>query len=132
MKKFVILAVILVAASWMIWDAVKQPGVQDLKGNFKELVFVRNEQNTGPVVRLYAVSVNDTLWQQMEQYGRLMPHTKYGLTRVYFFKAGTPAPQKLSLEGDNLPEEYKNTCIGRYEKDAMGQITLTRYPFGTK
>ena len=132
MKKYVIIFVILLAAAWMIWDAVKQPGVQDLKGDFKELVFVRNEQNTGPVVRIYAVSVNDTLWQEMEKYGRLMPHTKYGLTRVYFFKANSPAPQQISLEGDNIPHEFKAGCIGRYEKNAMGQITLSKYPFGGK
>ncbi|HEY0900163.1 MAG TPA: hypothetical protein VGD90_12580 [Sphingobacteriaceae bacterium] len=129
MKKYAIFSVILLAAAWMIWDAVKQPGVQDLKGDFKELVFVRNEQNTGPVVRIYAVSVNDTLWQEMEKYGRYMPHTKYGVTKVYFFKAGSPAPQQVSLEGDNIPEEFKPGCIGRYEKNAMGQIVLSKYPF---
>lgn len=130
MKKYVIIGIVALALIWMVWDAVRQPGVNDLEGDFKELSFVRNEQNTGPVVRIYAVSVKDTLWREMEQYGNLMPHTKYGVTRVYFFRNDAPLPDKLSLEGDHIESEFKRYCIGRYEKNAMSQAYLTRQPFG--
>lgn len=129
MKKYLIIVLVVVALIWMVWDAIKQPGVQDLKGDFKELAFTRNEQNTGPVVRIYAVSVKDTLWNEMEQYGNYMPHTKYGVTRVYFFINGKPAPEHLSLEGENIEDNFKPYCIARYEKNAMSQTYLSRYPF---
>lgn len=130
MKKYLLIAV-LVIAGWMIWDSVKQPGISDLKGDFRELVFLRNEQNTGPVMRIYAASVTDTLWTEMENYGRLMPHTKYGVTRVFFFRASGPLPARLSLEGGHVPEAYRRNCLARYEKDAMGQISLLKFPFGS-
>ncbi|HEY0897084.1 MAG TPA: hypothetical protein VGE15_11080 [Sphingobacteriaceae bacterium] len=132
MKKYLIISVLAVAALLMIWDSVKQPGTEDLKGDFKELAFIRNEQNTGPVVRIYAASVTDTLWTEMESYGRLMPHTKYGVTRVYFFRAGQPVPDRLTLEGSQVPERFQANCLAAYEKNAMGQVHLTRLPFGNK
>ncbi len=129
MKKYLIGSVLAIAALLMIWDSVKQPGTEDLKGNFEELAFVRNEQNTGPVVRVYAASVSDTLWSEMEKYGRLMPHTKYGVTRVYFFRAGRHVPHRLSLEGSQVPEPFHPNCLAVFEKNAMGQVSLTRFPF---
>jgi hypothetical protein len=129
MKKYLIISVLVVAAVWMTWDALKQPGIKDLKGDFRELVFTRNEQNTGPIIRLYAASVQDTLWTEMENYGRLMPHTKYGITRVFFFRPGTPAPDRLELEGDHVPDQFRPYCLAMYEKNSMGQISFRKYPF---
>lgn len=127
--KYIILALFLVVLFWMVADAFMQPGIKDLKGGFKELAFIRNEQNTGPVVRIYAVSVKDTLWSEMKQYGDYMPHTKYGNTQVYFFLANTPAPTALSLEDENITPQYQSYCIARYEKSAMGETTFSKYPF---
>lgn len=128
-KKSYLLIIAAIALLWMLKDSFTQPGETDLKGNFKELTFARNEQNTGPVFRVYSVNVDDTLWNEMEDYGNLKPHTKYGNTRVYYFIKGTPTPDKLSTEGDNIQEQYKRYCIARYEKNAMGQTFLSRYPF---
>lgn len=127
--KYIILTLFLVVLLWMVADALMQPGVKDLKGDFKELAFVRNQQNTGPVIRIYAVSVKDTLWNAMEKYGHYMPHNKYGNTKVYFFLHNTPAPTQLFLENENIGSQYKSYCIGRYEKNAMGQTNFSRYPF---
>jgi len=128
-KKILIVIAIILLFGWMLKDSFTQPGIKDLKGNFTELTFVRNEQNTGPVIRIYAVSLKDSLWQEMEQYGNYMPHNKYGTTKVYFFIEGKPAPVSLSLDGDNIEESFKKYCIARYEKGAMGQNSLVKYPF---
>ncbi|WP_256011581.1 hypothetical protein [Desertivirga xinjiangensis] len=129
-RKYFILVPVIVGLLWMIKDSFTQPGTSDLKGNFEELDFKRNEQNTGPVIRIYAVSVADTLWNEMEQYGKLMPHTKYGTTRVFFFKRGNfPKGVDISLDGDNINNDLKRSCLARYEKNAMGQTFLSKYPF---
>lgn len=129
--KYLFFGIILAGIGWMVSDAFLQPGVDDLKGDLKELAFVRNEQNTGPIVRIYAVSVKDTLWSSMNSYGNYMPHTKYGITRVFYFLDDTPLPgiEDLDISGDNLSDKYKSYCIARYEKNMMGNVLLTRYPF---
>lgn len=127
-KNYIILGVLILVVA-MIWNAVSEPGIKDLKGSFKEVAFVRNEQNSGPVVRVYAVTVEGEVWKEMEQYGNYMPHTKYGTTRIYFFKAGKPYPSTLSLGDSNIPAEMEENCIAIYEKDGMSQVTFRRHPF---
>jgi hypothetical protein len=102
---------------------------KDLRGQFKELAFYRNEQNTGPVIRIYAVSVSDTLWKEMEIYGSTMPHNKYGNTKVYYFLNKNEMPRSLSAIDGSFEKEYQENCIAKYEKGAMGQIVLVKFPF---
>jgi hypothetical protein len=128
-KKTYILFAALIAVAVMIWNVIHEPGISDLKGNFKEVAFVRNEQNTGPVIRIYAVTLNGEHWKEMEQYGNYMPHTKYGSTIVYFFSDKGPFPSQLTLGDSNLEESYKKDCLALYKKDGMSQVSLTRYPY---
>ena len=114
---------------WFIADAMNQPGVQDLKGGFREVAFYRNENNTGPIIRIYAVTVADTSWQEMEQYGNFMPHTKYGNTTVYFFRQGSPAPNQLRPGQENFNPELNPHCLAKYQKDVMGNVSFKRFPF---
>ncbi|TXK51569.1 hypothetical protein FVR03_03295 [Pontibacter qinzhouensis] len=126
---------ILIAAAliiWFIFDSFSQPGPQDLEGDFKEIAMYRNENNTGPIVRVYAITVTDTLWQEMQQYGDFMPHTKYGNTKVYFFRQGSPVPQQVTPGEENIAAAYQEHCLARYEKDAMGQVSFVRQPFQPK
>lgn len=117
----------LVAA--MLWNALSEPGIKDLKGNFKEVAFIRNEQNSGPVIRIYAVSLDAENWKEMEQYGNYMPHTKYGTTRVLFYLNKQPYPVHLKYGDVNVEDPFKENCIALYEKDGMSQVSLTRYPY---
>ena len=124
---FSIVVGILILA--IIYDTFSQPGVQDLQGGYKEIAFYRNENNTGPIERVYAVSVKDTLWDEMKKYGQFMPHTEYGNTKVYFFTEGKPAPTTLLPGKDNIPAALQVFCLAKYEKDAMGQISFIKFPF---
>ena len=128
-RKYLIGLVVTLLVIWFIADAVNEPGVQDLKGNFDEVAFYRNENNTGPIIRIYAVTLTDTLWQEMEQYGNFMPHTKYGNTKVYFFRKGRPIPEKVYPGEENFPAELQKYCLARYEKDAMGNVSFRKNPF---
>ena len=116
----------------IMWNSFTQPGVQDLEGDFKRVAFYRNENNTGPVERVYAVTVADTLWGEMEKYGAYMPHNKYGNTRVDFFLEGTPVPSTLSPGPENLEKEFQEYVLARYEKDAMGRVSFIKSPGNIK
>lgn len=113
----------------VFWATLSQPGTSDLGGSMKEVALYRNENNTGPITRIYAVSTTDTLWQDMKTYGDLMPYTKYGTTRVYFFAADGPTPAELVPGEQNFDERFQENCLARYDKNTMGQINFTPFPF---
>jgi len=127
--KYILIIVFVLMIGWFLKDSLSQPGVQDLTGGFEELALYRNENNTGPVKRIYAVTVADTLWDQMQQYGDFMPHTKYGTTTVYFFRKGQPAPEKVYPGEANFDAQFQGNVLAVYEKDAMGQVSLVKWPF---
>jgi hypothetical protein len=113
----------------IFWTSFSQDTVDDLPGDFKEMVFFRNENNTGPIIRKYAVSLTDTLWQEMEQYGQMMPYTKYGTTTVFYFLQGSDVPKNLNPSPPSLDVQYQSSCVGKFERNATGVSSFTRYPF---
>lgn len=124
-KTFLGIGIVLLVG-WMLKDTFTQSGIKDLKGGFIEVSKYRNENNTGPVQRIYAVTVKDTTLAQLKQYGDLMPHTKYGNTKVYYFMEGTEAPTKL-IPGDvNFDAKFNANWFVLYEKSAMGNAGIIR------
>jgi hypothetical protein len=114
---------------WFIADTFSQPSPQDLPGDFQEVAMVRNENNTGPVVRIYAVTVGDTSrWQEIQQYGALMPYTKYGSTKVFFFAKSGSSPTRLQLKPPHFTSELNRYCLASYEKDVMSKVTFLKHP----
>ncbi|MBC5993141.1 hypothetical protein [Pontibacter cellulosilyticus] len=127
--KYILILVSALLVAWFIYDTLSIPGVDDLEGDFSEVAMYRNENNTGPITRIYAVTVNDTLWQEMQDYGDFMPHTKYGNTKVYFFLEGNPAPDNIYPGSTNFEARYNDYALAKYEKDAMGQVSFVKQPF---
>ena len=113
---------------YIVYDSASQPTVADLQGGFREVAMYRNANNTGPIVRVYAVSVEDTLSRDMRQYGDLMPYTKYGTTTVYFFNAAKPFPNNLAAIEPHFDPKFASSCIAVYRKDANGQVSLGSLP----
>ncbi|MHA6249735.1 hypothetical protein ACXYMU_17460 [Pontibacter sp. CAU 1760] len=130
--KHLLIALTAALVIWFIYDTLSIPNTSDLPGNFREVAMYRNENNTGPITRIYAVSVDDTLWNDMEQYGNMMPHTKYGNTKVYFFIKGSPMPARVQPGEEQVPPSYQQHVAALYEKDAMGQATFRQYPFAQR
>ena len=126
--KYLLLLIAAALVVWFTWDAFNQPGVQDLKGGFEEVAFYRNENNTGPITRVFAVTVADTLWREMRQYGDLMPYTKYGTTKVYFFRQGQPVPKVVQPGEVNFGSEFNKYCLAKYDKGVMSDVSFKRYP----
>ncbi|OUJ72198.1 hypothetical protein [Hymenobacter crusticola] len=129
-KKYLFGLALAALLVWFIVDAVSQPSPQDLPGDFEEVGMFRNENNTGPIVRIYSVTVGDTTrWQEMEQYGNLMPYTKYGTTKVYFFAKGQQAPTTLQATPPHFAPTFNRHCLASYEKDVMSKVTFRKHPF---
>ena len=130
-KKINIFLGILVFALvvWMLKGTFFQPGAGDLKAGFKEVAHYRNENNTGPVQYVFAVTVKDTIWSEMETYGNYKPHHKGGNTKVYFFIEGTKVPTELDAGGVNFDPKFNNSCVGLYEKSATGYTSISKRPF---
>ena len=82
-KVFVIGVLVLLAI--MLFSIFSQSDLDDFETEFIEIATVRNENNTGPVQRVYIVTVDRVNQEEMQRYGQLMPHSKLGNTKVYFF-----------------------------------------------
>lgn len=120
---------VLVIVGWMIKGTFTQPGIDGLKSDFKEVAHYRNENNTGPIQYVFSVTVKDTVWSELETFGNFKPHHKGGNTKVYFFKEGTPVPDQLFPGKVNFDPQYNKSCIALYEKTAMGNTSVVKYPF---
>ena len=126
--KYLAIGAIVLLMGWFIFDSLSQPGVGDLPGNFQEVALYRNENNTGPIVRVYAVTVADTLWREMRQYGDFMPYNKYGNTKVYFFRQGQPVPKQVRPGEEGFDAQFNKYCLAKYEKEVMGNVSFKQYP----
>ncbi|WP_194972485.1 hypothetical protein [Aquiflexum lacus] len=126
---YAIIIIISLIIFWIISDTFTQPGVSDLEGEYIEMAKYRNENNTGPVIRLYAVYSKDTLWNEMKEYGDFMPHTKYGNTKVFFFMDKSATPDKLRSTEPYFDSSFQDNCVAQYEKTAMGEVRFKKYPF---
>ena len=119
--KYIFFLVIAVIVVYITVNSFSQPGVSDLNTEFREVAFFRNENNTGPVIRIYAVTVSDTLWNELEQYAGFMPHNKYGNTKVYFFSKNQPHPTSVRPGEANFDQEFEQYILATYEKDGLGR-----------
>lgn len=120
---------VLFLIAWMLKGTFFQPGIDDLKGDFKEVTHYRNENNTGPVQYVFIVTIKDAAAAELEKYGNFKPHHKGGNTKVYFFLEGTPTPGKAYAGKVNFDPPFNKSCIALYEKSAMGNTSVVRNPF---
>jgi hypothetical protein len=118
---------VFIVVAIIIGSSLTESGPNDLDVQFEEIDFVRNENNTGPVIRRYLVAVSDTIWADLQSYGDLMPYSKLGETEVYYFLEGTAMPQSINLQGPPFDQAFESSLIGRYTKNNMGQSTLKKY-----
>ena len=125
-KIFLIFAVVILIAI-MIYNSLSQPGISDLKSEFKEITSTRNEQNDGPILRAYVVTIDSLNLADMTAYGNFMPHNKYGNTKVYFFYPNKPFPKKINLIDPVFDQTFEKYCLAIYEKNGMGQIVVREF-----
>ena len=113
---FIAIPLILILG-YFIYDVYSQPSIEDLPGGFEEVAFVRNENNKGGIIRIYAVTVKDQLNAQYDKCADLFPVNDYGsVTKIYFFDKSKPYPTSLQLEDphyDNSKYEAINILSRR-------------------
>lgn len=126
---YALLLTVFLVLWWIIGDTISQPGIADLKGNYTEMSAFRNENNTGPVIRIFAVHAADTLWEEMRAYGDFMPHTKYGNTKVFFFLQDLSGSINVFPNQPFVSSDLANQCVAKYEKTAMGEVNFIKYPY---
>ncbi len=128
MKKYFLIAIIALIAL-MLYNMFTEKNIHDLEGDFKEVAYTRNENNTGPVVRVYAFTVADTIWSTMREHAELLPHTKYGTTEAFYFLHSEKAPNSIKLKEPKIAPELESYCIAKAVKDGMGNINFIQYPY---
>ncbi|MFT6053754.1 MAG: hypothetical protein ACJAS3_000762 [Roseivirga sp.] len=121
-----LLLVVIVLVTLMMWQSFNQPGVADLQGGFIEIDAYRNENNTGPIIRMYIVTVADLQNAEFEAYGNFVLHTKFGNTKVFYFDASKPFPTELSASVPYFPASFESNLLGAYEKNASGLVLFEK------
>jgi len=123
-----ILGLIAIAISiGLVYGMLTSRTEDQFQTRFQEVASYRNPNNTGPVKRIYLVTVSEENHDEMRAYGDLQPHSKYGTTTIYFFPKGTKLPASISPADFPLAPELARTCLSRYRKLAQGQ---ERYEVG--
>jgi len=123
-RKIILISAVIILVIIMVYNSLSQPGIKDLKTNFKEITAIRNEQNTGPIIRYYIVTVDRMNKMDIKTYGDFMPHTKYGNTRVYFFDKNKPFPNSVGLFEPYFDAKFNRFCVAVYEKSGMGDVEV--------
>jgi hypothetical protein len=119
---YIIAGVVLALVIMIAKESFFQPGMERFEGKYKELATYRNENNTGPVIRIYAVKAIDSDFAWMEEYGNSLPHTKYGRTMVFFFNGEIDEEIKLSPKEPHFMQALRPYLIASYEKTPMGEV----------
>jgi|SRR5690606_259642 len=114
--------VVLIIIYIVISDSSLLTNTKEIRGGFTETAFKRNENNSGPVIRLYAVQVDSPMVADFEAYGSSMPHTEHGTTKIFFFDTKQGAPKKLSLETPYY-DTTQYRAIWVFQKNAIGKTT---------
>ncbi|MHA7130239.1 hypothetical protein [Algoriphagus namhaensis] len=119
---WIIALIVLTLLGYITVESLSQPGLERFKGEIEEMDFYRNENNTGPVIRIYAVKYTTFDQSLFEAYGDAMPHTKYGKTIVYFFAADQVDQVKLDPNPPFLSEKWQMQVAATYSKSPMGDV----------
>lgn len=113
--------IVLIVLFQIVSSSLSQPGLERYEGKYEEIGFYRNENNTGPVLRVYAVRVLDSDPGWMKEFADAQPHTKYGKTLVFFFSEKLSQPIELSPTEPYFPAEFQEFLVAEFEKTPMGE-----------
>lgn len=112
---------VLIILFQIVSSSLTQPGLQPFEGKYEEIGFYRNENNTGPVLRIYAIRVLDSNPAWMKDFAEAQPHTKYGKTLVFFFSDQLNQKVKLSPQEPYFSQDFREFLLAEYEKTPMSE-----------
>jgi hypothetical protein len=108
----------------IVKESFSGKGVADYQDQFEEIGYFRNENNTGPILRVYAFRTKEQNPEVLKSFADLLPHTKYGRTLVFFVNQSVKAPVALSPESPHFPASLSPSIFAKYEKTPMGEQQL--------
>jgi hypothetical protein len=105
----------------IVTESFSEQGIAAYQDQFEEVGYYRNENNTGPVLRIYAYQTQVEDIEVLKSFADLLPHTKYGRTLVFFMHKSVKAPVVLSPESPHFPASISPSIFAKYEKTPMGE-----------
>lgn len=105
----------------IVTESFSEQGIAAYQDQFEEVGYYRNENNTGPVLRIYAYQTQVEDIEVLKSFADLLPHTKYGRTLVFFMHESVKAPVVLSPESPHFPASISPSIFAKYEKTPMGE-----------
>jgi len=108
----------------IISTSFSELGLQKWEGKYEELGYYRNENNTGPIVRVLAIRVKDEDPKWMEEFGHTQPHSKYGRTLVFYFKSTVTEKIKLGPKEPFFDDFFQPYLIAKFEKNSMSRSSF--------
>jgi hypothetical protein len=121
---FFIGIIVLGVLGLIVKESFSGKGVADYQDKFEEIGYFRNENNTGPIRRVYAFRTKEQDPEVLKSFANLLPHTKYGRTLVFFVAETWKEPVVLSPESPYFPELLRSHLFAKYEKTPMGEQQL--------
>ena len=121
---FFIGIIVLGVLGLIVKESFSGKGVADYQDKFEEIGYFRNENNTGPIRRVYAFRTKEQDPEVLKSFANLLPHTKYGRTLVFFEAETWKEPVVLSPESPYFPELLRPHLFAKYEKTPMGEQQL--------
>jgi hypothetical protein len=112
---------VLLVVGLIVTESFSEQGIAAYQDQFEEVGYFRNENNTGPVLRIYAYQTQVEDPEVLKSFADLLPHTKYGRTLVFFVNEPVKAPVVLSPESPYFPEILSPSIFAKYEKTPMGE-----------
>jgi hypothetical protein len=123
---YLIGTLVLVLLVHIVRSSFSNPGMERFVKDFEELGFYRNENNTGPVLRVYAIrTLHDNSPEYMREYAETKPHTKYGRTLVFFFSAELEEKVQLAPAEPFFSPDLEPFLLAKFEKTPMGEGRFT-------
>lgn len=122
---YFIATVVVLLTAWIIQSSLSQPGEERFAGKFEELAFYRNENNTGPVIRIFAVKTMDSDPNLMREFGEARPHTKYGRTLVFFFSPDLTEKVTISPTEPYFSPKFQPYLLAQFERTPMGEVRFS-------
>ena len=116
--------IVLGVLGLIVKESFSGKGVADYQDQFEEIGYFRNENNTGPILRVYAYRTQVEDPEVLKSFADLLPHTKYGRTLVFFVNESVKAPVVLSPESPYFPASLSPSIFAKYEKTPMGEQQL--------
>lgn len=113
--------IVLGVLGLIVKESFSGKGVADYQDQFEEIGYFRNENNTGPILRVYAYRTQVEDPEVLKSFADLLPHTKYGRTIVFFVAESWKGTVVLSPESPYFPESLRSHIFSKYEKTPMGE-----------